>query len=165
MRALCRCITLVFTFIPALFAGLVVVDINMTLPDEYPEAGFGSVTIGDIAAAAQADFRFDDVPDTATASHNDCPAGDTGSGACSAYSFTGLASGAASGAYDGVAGLVQGFGYQDIVFYDDVAGRNADAALLIGLASAAADLDVPGPIVPDELVGFLDYYVPEPKPH
>jgi hypothetical protein len=147
MRAVSRSITLVPAFLAVVSAGVVADSANLTPPGDPAETGFGSLTISDVATVTQADFHFNELSNTTLQSH--CLADDAGSSICAAFPFNATSP-------------TQDFSYYACCDSADVAG-SAEAALLTGLASAAADLDIREANVPGStLRGIIVSHVPEP---
>lgn len=135
--------------------------------NDSPATGFALVTVNDLANTMHVQVTFSGLLGTTTASHIHTPTPAPGTGtagvATTTPTFAGFPLGVTSGSYDNTLDLTLASSYNP-AFVTATGGTiaGAEAALLAGLASDEAYLNIHTTVVPGgEIRGFL---VPVPEP-
>jgi CHRD domain len=138
-------------------------------PNASPGTGFAIVIVDDSADTLQLSVTFSGLSGTTTASHIHCCTADAGIGnigvATTLPTFAGFPLGVTSGTYDVVLDLLSTASYNASFISDhgDLAG--AEAALLAGLASGSAYINIHTNLFPaGEIRGFLETPLPASLP-
>jgi hypothetical protein len=135
--------------------------------NDSPATGFALVTVNDLANTMHVQVTFSGLLGTTTASHIHTPTPAPGTGTAGVATitptFAGFPLGVTSGSYDNTLDLTLASSYNP-AFVTATGGTiaGAEAALLAGLASDEAYLNIHTTVVPGgEIRGFL---VPVPEP-